>query len=73
MNESKAIESMELCIRGIRTWVWMDKLKLKLKLNDDKTELMIIGSRQQLEKVSVAELSVGDTGVASASTTRLLV
>ena len=60
---------MELCIRGIRTWVWMDKLKL----NDDKTELMIIGSRQQLEKVSVAELSVGDTSVASASTTRLLV
>ena len=71
MNESKAIESMELCIREIRTWVWMDKLKLKL--NDDKTELMIIGSRQQLEKVSVAELSVGDTSVASASTTRLLV
>ena len=60
---------MELCIRGIRTWVWMDKLKL----NDGKTELMIIGSRQQLEKVSVAELSVGDTSVAPASTTRLLV
>ena len=71
VNESIAIESMELCIRGIRTWVWMDKLKLKL--NDDKTELMIIGSRHQLEKVSVAELSVGDTSVASASTTRLLV
>ena len=49
--------------------MWMDKLKL----NDDKTELMIIGSRQQLEKVSVAELSVGDTSVASACTTRLLV
>ena len=71
MNESKAIESMELCIRGIRTWVWMDKLKVKL--NNDNTELMIIGSRQQLEKVSVAELSVGDTSIASASTTRLLV
>ena len=45
----------------------------RLGLNDDKTELMIIRSRQQLEKVSVAELSVGDTSVASASTTRLLV
>ena len=45
----------------------------KLKLNDDKTELMVIGSRQQLENVSVAELSVGDTSVASASTPRLLV
>ena len=39
----------------------------------DKTEFMIIESRKQLEKVSVAELSVGDTSVASASTTRLLV
>ena len=49
--------------------MWMDKLKL----NDDNTELVIIGSRQQLENVSVAELSVGDTSVASASTPRLLV
>ena len=44
----------------------------KLKLNDDKTEFMIIGSRQQLEKVSVAELSVGDISVAPASTARNL-
>ena len=69
VNESIAIVLMELFIRGIRTRVWMDKLTL----NDDKTELMIIGSRQQLEKVSVAELSVGNTSVASASTTGLLV
>ena len=44
----------------------------KLKLNDDKTEFMIIGSRQQLEKVSVAELSVGDISVAPGSTARNL-
>ena len=44
----------------------------KLKLNYDKTELMIIGSRQQLEKVSVAELSVGDISVTPASTARNL-
>ena len=43
-----------------------------LKLNDDKTEFMIIGSRQQLEKVSVAELSVGDISVAPASAARNL-
>ena len=48
--------------------MWMDKLKL----NDDKTEFMIIGSSQQLEKVSVAELSSGDTSVAPASTARNL-
>ena len=44
----------------------------KLKLNDDKTEFMIIGSSQQLEKVSVPELSFGDTSVAPASTARNL-
>ena len=33
---------------------------------------MVIESRQQLEKVSVAELSVGDTSVAPASTARNL-
>ena len=68
VNQSEAIKSMELCIRTLRTWMWMDKLKL----DDDKTEFMIIGSRQQLEKVSVAELSVGDISVAPASTARNL-
>ena len=38
----------------------------------DKTEFMIIESRKQLEKVSVAELSVGDISVAPASTVRNL-
>ena len=43
-----------------------------LKRNDDKTAFIIIGSRQQVEKVSVAELSVGDISVAPASTVRNL-
>ena len=68
VNESEAIKSMELCIRAIRKWMWMDKLKR----NDDKTAFIIIGSRQQVEKVSVAELSVGDISVAPASTQRNL-
>ena len=44
----------------------------KLKRNDDKTAFIIIGSRRQVEKVSVAELSVGDNSVAPASTVRNL-
>ena len=42
------------------------------KLHDDKTKFMIIGSTQQLEKVNVAELSVGDISVPPASTARNL-
>ena len=68
VNQSEAIKSMELCIRTLRTWMSIDKLKL----NDDKTEFMITGSRQQLEKVSVAELSVADISVAPVSTARNL-
>lgn len=64
LKPNNEVNESELCIRAIRTWMWMDKLKL----NDDKTEFMIIGSRQQLEKVSVAELSVGDISIAPAST-----
>ena len=41
-------------------------------INDDKTEFMIIRSRQQVEKVSVAELFVADISVAPASTVRNL-
>ena len=36
----------------------------KLKTNDEKTEFMIIGTRQQLCKVNVDQLTVGDTSVA---------
>ena len=46
---------MESCIADIRRWM----LSKKLKLNDDKTEFLIIGTRQQLEKVNIEELCVG--------------
>ena len=46
---------MEHCISDIRTWM----LTGKLKLNDDKTEFMLIGAKQQLSKVNIDSLSVG--------------
>ena len=39
-----AIKSMENCISDIRLWILNDCLKL----NDDKTEFLIIGTPQQL-------------------------
>ena len=35
----------------------------KMKLNDGKTEFLIIGSRQQLEKVHIDMLSVGNIDI----------
>ena len=35
----------------------------RLMLNDDKAELMLIGTRQQLQKVNLNDITVGDTVV----------
>ena len=54
-SQSDAIEAMELCIKAIRAWMITDKLKL----NDDKTEFLVISTRQQLSKVNIEKLLVG--------------
>ena len=46
---------MERCISDIRTWMLTDKLKLI----DDKTELMLIDVKHQLSKVNIDSLTVG--------------
>ena len=38
LNEAEALHSMEQCIRAIRAWMQVDKLKL----NENKTEVMLI-------------------------------
>ena len=44
----------------------------KLKLNDDKTEFLIIGTRQQLSKVHFEKLLVGDVSAAPVTVARNL-
>ena len=39
-------------------------IKEKLCLNDDKTEFIIIGTRQQMTKVNIASLCLGDANIA---------
>ena len=65
-SQSEAIEGMELCLKAIRAWMITDKLKL----NDDETEFLIIGTRQQLSKVHIKKLSVGDVSVTPATVAR---
>ena len=67
-SEAEAIYAVEQCIRAIRAWMNTDKLKL----NDDKTEIMLIGTRQQLNKVNLDTLTVGDTSVSTANEARNL-
>ena len=53
------VRNMEDCIRDIRFW----KLNNDLKFNDDKTEFLIIGSSQQLEKLDNISIRVGDADI----------
>ena len=53
------VRNMENCIRDIRCWM----LNNDLKLNDDKTEFLIIGTSQQLEKLDNISIRVGDSDI----------
>lgn len=44
----------------------------RLKINDDKTQFIVIGTRQQLQKVNIESLRVGSTNVSSTSVVRNL-
>ena len=44
----------------------------QLMLNDDKTEFLIIGTRQQLSKVSIQSIKIGQTEVSPVASARNL-
>ncbi|CAB4000445.1 RNA-directed DNA polymerase from transposon X-element [Paramuricea clavata] len=54
-SELEAVTSLQNCIADIKTWMTVDKLKL----NDDKTEFIIIGTHAQLNKIKITELRIG--------------
>ena len=54
-SQEDAVRSMECCIEKIRRWLIQDRLLIK----DDKTEFMIIGTRQELCKLQAMNIKVG--------------
>ena len=61
MEETAAITAMEECIADISQWMHSDKLKLY----SDKTECLLVVTRQQLQEVSnISTLSVRDSQIA---------
>ena len=49
MNTLSAIED---CVAAIRSWMSEDKLKL----NDGKTEFLLVATKQQLAKVCIKDI-----------------
>ena len=67
-SELEAVTALQDCILDIKTWMTADKLKL----NDDKTELIVIGTRPQLDKISISELSIDRVKVSAVCNVRNL-
>ena len=62
-EQSAALSAMQNCTADIRKWMLQDRLRL----NDDKTEFIIIGKRQQLAKVNIDSMQVGESSITPAS------
>ena len=55
--QNDAVNAMNKCVDELRNWMVTDKLMI----NDDKTEFLLIGSRQQLAKINTAcSITVGE-------------
>ena len=53
-----AVQDMENCISNVRDWTTGSNLKI-----NDKIECILIGTRQQLAKVSLDKITVGENSI----------
>ncbi len=54
-DSNKAKLNMEKCIRTIKDFLFQNRMKL----NDDKTEFLIMGTSNKLKKESFDEINIG--------------
>ena len=54
-GSDEVISAMMTCIANTRDWIISDKLML----NDSKTEILLVGTRQQLCKVDLDAPQIG--------------
>ena len=59
LSQAAVMNAIERCVNDIRTWMIVDELKI----NNGKTEFVIIGTKQQLRKINIEHLMVGGTSV----------
>lgn len=55
-KEDEARETLENCLQDVRLWMAANYLKL----NDSKTEFMIIGSSHNLKSINTSHITIGD-------------
>ena len=67
-TSDSAKSSLEHCIHDVQTWMSVNKLKL----NNAKSELLVLGRKAVLEKISVDNIRIGDTPIAASNCVRNL-
>ena len=67
-HQEEAMARMEACVNDIRRWM----LENKLKLNDDKSELVVIAPARHAHKVSIDRIKIGDCYVHSSKSAKNL-
>ena len=58
-DPNESLKNVEDCLASVQAWM----LKHKLKLNDGKTEVILFGSRQQLETINMHHVKVGSNEI----------
>ncbi len=66
LHQESAVKAMEDCIDELRNWMTAHRLFIQ----SSKTEFIIIGSRQQLSKVSIDKFRVGEVSISPVSAVR---
>ena len=64
----QTLKSMTDCISDVRSWMISDNFKL----NGDKAEFLILGTKQQLAKVNIDNIKVGSANVSPVPVVRNL-
>jgi len=58
-SERVALEAMEACVHDVRSWM----IHNKLKINDSKTEFIILGTKHSLSHVNASSITVGTASI----------
>ena len=63
-----AVSKVEKCVKDIKDWMMQNKLKL----NDDKTEVLIINSPRQKIRINTIPVQIGDSQIVPSKTAKNL-
>ena len=65
-SQVSSVKNMEACVGAVRAWLANNYLKL----NDNKTEVIVLGSSTELAKLSPIKLCVGDEKISPSASVR---